>query len=151
MQVNFVLLFFLLSDNFYHLDQDSDPLLDPDPYYCTTNADFADFCDLILPLNVKPFYIVRIFSRLNFLFVYVRQIDLVVDGKAFIVGLESMEKAVASFLHLCFVANMSYPKVKSMEKAVARFLHLCFVANMSYPKVNRVFHDGEAAGSQRIS
>ena len=50
-----------------------------------------------------------------------------VDGKAFIVGLESMEKAVASFLHLCFVANMSYPKV------------------------NRVFHDGEAAGSQRIS
>ena len=74
-----------------------------------------------------------------------------VDGKAFIVGLESMEKAVASFLHLCFVANMSYPKVKSMEKAVARFLHLCFVANMSYHKVNRVFHDGEAAGSQRIS
>ena len=119
--------------------------------HITTNADFADFCDLILPLNVKPFYIVRIFSRLNFLFVYVRQIDLVVDGKAFIVGLESMEKAVARFLHLCFVANMSYPKVKSMEKAVARFLHLCFVANMSYPKVNRVFHDGEAAGSQRIS
>jgi hypothetical protein len=37
--------------------------------------------------------------------------DLAVQGEPFIVGLDSLEKAVTSFIHVCFVANMLYPKV----------------------------------------
>lgn len=36
---------------------------------------------------------------------------MVEGGQVLIEGLESLEKAVASFLHFCFVTNMCYPKV----------------------------------------
>jgi cytochrome b561 len=35
--------------------------------------------------------------------------DLIVEYKEFISGMESLEQAVSSFLHLCFVTNMVYP------------------------------------------
>ena len=38
--------------------------------------------------------------------------DLAVEGEPFIEGLDSLEKAIASFFHVCFVANMQYPKVE---------------------------------------
>ena len=38
--------------------------------------------------------------------------DLAVEGEPFIEGLDSLEKAIASFLHVCFVANMQYPEVE---------------------------------------
>jgi hypothetical protein len=37
--------------------------------------------------------------------------DLVVERTPFIMGMESLEQAISSFLHVCFVANMEYPKV----------------------------------------
>ncbi len=37
--------------------------------------------------------------------------DLIVEKEVFICGLTNLEDAVSSFLHLCFVANMEYPKV----------------------------------------
>ncbi len=37
--------------------------------------------------------------------------DLVVEGEPFIEGLESLEKAITSFIHVCFVAAVHYPKV----------------------------------------
>ncbi len=35
--------------------------------------------------------------------------DLVVEFQDFISGMESLEQAVSSLLHLCFVTNMQYP------------------------------------------
>ena len=29
-------------------------------------------------------------------------------------GLETLEEAIASFLHICFVGNMQYPKVSAL-------------------------------------
>jgi hypothetical protein len=40
----------------------------------------------------------------------------VVQGEPFLVGLESLEQALASFFHLCFVANLQYPKVEGQKK-----------------------------------
>jgi hypothetical protein len=35
--------------------------------------------------------------------------DLIVEMQPFISGMETLEEAVSSFLHLCFVANIVYP------------------------------------------
>lgn len=35
--------------------------------------------------------------------------DLIVEKEAFISGMETLEEAVSSFLHICFVTNMHYP------------------------------------------
>ncbi len=35
--------------------------------------------------------------------------DLVVERQPFISGMETLEEAISSFLHVCFVANMEYP------------------------------------------
>jgi hypothetical protein len=35
--------------------------------------------------------------------------DLYVEREPFISGLETLEQAVSSFLHVCFVANIHYP------------------------------------------
>jgi hypothetical protein len=37
--------------------------------------------------------------------------DLVVEKSPFITGLKTLEEAVFSFLAVCFIANMEYPKV----------------------------------------
>ena len=39
------------------------------------------------------------------------QFDLVVEKTPLIRGLQTLEDAVSSYLHVCFVANMQYPKV----------------------------------------
>jgi len=36
--------------------------------------------------------------------------DLIVEKQPFVSGLETLEEAVSSFLHLCFVANILYPE-----------------------------------------
>jgi hypothetical protein len=36
--------------------------------------------------------------------------DLVVEKEVFIHGMERLEDAISSFLHLCFVANLHFPK-----------------------------------------
>ena len=41
--------------------------------------------------------------------------DLAVQGEPFIVGLESLEQAITSFIHVCFVADIQYPKVWTIE------------------------------------
>jgi hypothetical protein len=38
--------------------------------------------------------------------------DLLADGEPMIVGLESLEQAVASFFHLCIGAHVAYPQVE---------------------------------------
>jgi hypothetical protein len=55
------------------------------------------------PLNI-PFYRLALF-------------DLVLKGEPFLEDLESLEQAVASFIHLSFVAQWKYPQVgiKSFE------------------------------------
>jgi hypothetical protein len=35
--------------------------------------------------------------------------DLVVERRPFISSMETLEEAISSFLHVCFVANMEYP------------------------------------------
>jgi len=37
--------------------------------------------------------------------------DIWVENKAFVTRLESLEKAVTAFFHLCFVADLCYPEV----------------------------------------
>jgi hypothetical protein len=37
--------------------------------------------------------------------------DLLAEGRPIITGLESLEKAIASFFHLSIVATNAYPKV----------------------------------------
>ena len=37
--------------------------------------------------------------------------DLVVEREPFLEGISSLEEVIESFFHLCFVANMEYPKV----------------------------------------
>jgi hypothetical protein len=39
--------------------------------------------------------------------------DLAVQGEPFIVGLDSLEQAITSFIHVCFVADLHFPKVHS--------------------------------------
>jgi len=48
--------------------------------------------------------------------------DLIVDGEVFISQLETLEKAVCSFLHICFVANIKYPVGSGM---LCTFLQRC--------------------------
>ena len=47
------------------------------------------------------------------MFKYFRKVafDVSVEGEAFVVGLESLGKAIACFLHLCFSAHLEYPQV----------------------------------------
>jgi hypothetical protein len=40
--------------------------------------------------------------------------DLVLKGEPFLEDLESLEQAVASFLHLSFVAQIKYPQVREV-------------------------------------
>jgi hypothetical protein len=35
--------------------------------------------------------------------------DLIVEKEPFICGMETLEEAISSFLHVCFVVNMHYP------------------------------------------
>jgi hypothetical protein len=35
--------------------------------------------------------------------------DLILEKQPFITGMKTLEEAVSSFIHLCFVANISYP------------------------------------------
>ena len=35
--------------------------------------------------------------------------DLFVEKESFISGMETLEEAISSFLHVCFVTNMHYP------------------------------------------
>jgi hypothetical protein len=35
--------------------------------------------------------------------------DLIVEKEVFISGMETLEEAVSSFFHICFVTNMHYP------------------------------------------
>ena len=51
-------------------------------------------------LNMKIF---------NFL-LRIIQFELVVEKTPFLVGLQTLEDAVTAYLHVCFVANMHYPK-----------------------------------------
>jgi hypothetical protein len=37
-------------------------------------------------------------------------LDLVVEMECFISNIETLEEGVASFLHLCFVVDLQYPK-----------------------------------------
>lgn len=39
--------------------------------------------------------------------------DIALEKSVFISGLDTLEEAVASFMHLCFTANIEYPKVPS--------------------------------------
>jgi hypothetical protein len=57
-----------------------------------------------LPVKVKPVFCELFCRRVLF--------DLVVEGEPFIVGLESLEQALAAFVHVCFVAQMNYPQVE---------------------------------------
>ena len=41
--------------------------------------------------------------------------DLVVEQEPFLEGLSSLEEVIESFFHLCFVANMEYPKVNTFS------------------------------------
>lgn len=36
-------------------------------------------------------------------------LDLIVDKEVFIHGMERMEDAVSSYIHICFVANLEFP------------------------------------------
>jgi hypothetical protein len=46
------------------------------------------------------------------------------DGEPFIAGMDSLADAISSFFHLCFIANLEYPKVK-IERDISNFvLHL---------------------------
>jgi hypothetical protein len=48
--------------------------------------------------------------------------DLILDGQVFISELDTLEKAVCSFLHICFVANIKYPVGSGM---LCTFLQRC--------------------------
>ena len=48
-------------------------------------------------------------KRFNFLFRII-QFKLVVEKTPFLVDLQTLEDAVTAYLHVCFVANMHYPK-----------------------------------------
>jgi hypothetical protein len=37
--------------------------------------------------------------------------DLILEKDVFVGGLDTLEEAVSSFIHLCFVANIQYPQV----------------------------------------
>jgi hypothetical protein len=36
--------------------------------------------------------------------------DLIVEKEVFVHGMERLEDAISSFLHLCFIANLQFPK-----------------------------------------
>ena len=61
------------------------------------NGSSALFYQASLDFYTKYFY----FRRVYF--------DLIVEQKVLIHGLENLEDAVSSFLHVCFVTNMKYP------------------------------------------
>jgi hypothetical protein len=46
------------------------------------------------------------------------------DGEPFIAGMDSLADAVSSFFHLCFIANLEYPKVKFEQGILNVVLHL---------------------------
>ncbi len=46
------------------------------------------------------------------------------DGEPFIAGMDSLADAVSSFFHLCFTANLEYPKVKIEQSISNLVLHL---------------------------
>ena len=60
------------------------------------------------------------------MFKYFRKVafDVSVEGEAFVVGLESLGKAIACFLHLCFSAHLEYPQViyRSMPVYPSRYV-----------------------------
>ena len=35
--------------------------------------------------------------------------DLMIEQRVFISGMDTLEKAISSFLHLCFIGNVCYP------------------------------------------
>jgi hypothetical protein len=52
------------------------------------------------------------------------------DAEPFIAGMDSLADAVSSFFHLCFIANLEYPKVK-IEQGISDFiLHLAVLWNV---------------------
>ena len=75
----------------------------PELYYIILDI----ICFAIFDTKIKDF------ERYKWIFCF-RQVlfDLAVEGEPFIEGLDSLEKAIASFFHVCFVANMQYPKVE---------------------------------------
>jgi hypothetical protein len=66
-------------------------MLDPDPYQNEYGSETLVYTDSY------------IYRKVVF--------DLAVQGEPFIVGLESLEQAITSFIHVCFVADIQYPKV----------------------------------------
>jgi hypothetical protein len=48
----------------------------------------------------------------HFFLQYFRKVffDLILEKQVFVHGMERLEDAVSSFLHLCFVANLQFPK-----------------------------------------
>jgi hypothetical protein len=38
--------------------------------------------------------------------------DIAVEGQPFVSAVESLSKAISTFLHLCFVAHLEYPPVR---------------------------------------
>ncbi len=53
-----------------------------------------------------------------FLIIYRRvSFDVAVEGQPFIHGLNSLDKAIGSFLSLCFVAHLEYPPVRNSNSS----------------------------------
>jgi hypothetical protein len=55
--------------------------------------------------------------------------DLVVEKAPFLIGLKTLEEAISSFLAVCFVSNMEYPKVwylynKFFGNSICNFLNV---------------------------
>jgi hypothetical protein len=48
--------------------------------------------------------------------------DIALEKSVFISGLDTLKEAVASFIHLCFTANIEYPKVTISADLCMRFL-----------------------------
>ncbi len=46
------------------------------------------------------------------------------DGEPFIAGMDSLADAVSSFFHLCFIANLEYPKVKIEHRAFQMLFYI---------------------------
>ena len=61
-------------------------------------------------MELKNLIILYLQQYFNFHFIFSKIVfDIVIEKSIFISGLESLEKAIASLLHICFVANLSYP------------------------------------------
>jgi hypothetical protein len=48
--------------------------------------------------------------------------DLVLEKSVFLVGLDSLEQAVSSFIHLCFTANIEYPEVRYLYPTAVTYI-----------------------------